>query len=631
MQPVNNQTGISVLMPTYKQAYYIARAIKSLQLQSFSNWELIIINDGSPDNTELVVKPFLDEKKIRYYKNDSNIGLGACLNKAIQLAKFDLIAYLPSDDIFYKDHLSLLYHQLLDNPNAIAVYSNAKSDYYDDENAKYPTTPISRSMQLVQVLQRRAAISWLERSDMVTDDLGVMYFNNLRSTGNIMHYDHETCIWGDHKEQRSKIISEAFFGGIYKYKIFYNVQEPLRYHSSFGNYIDEIGHYAKFRKPQITRRDGLKILIVGELAYNPERIYALEEHGHQLYGLWCSTPLCFNTIGPLPFGNVQDIPYENWQHSVKEIQPDIIYCLLNMQTLDLAHEVLQANTGLPFVWHFKEGPFFCLKSRAWEKLLDLYNYCDGRIFTNIETKQWFDQFLIETDNPVFILDGDLPKADWFNVDRSDRLSDKDGEIHTVLAGRPMGFEIDYIKALAEQRIHLHFYGDLFQSLVKTQLDKVKLMNNPYFHLHPNCNQDEWVKEFSQYDAGWLHLFQSKNEGELLRADWNDLNYPARIATLASAGLPLIQKDNTNHIVATQSLSRNLEIGIFFNDITDLKNIFSDCQKINELRENAWRSRRYFQFDHYVPELCDFFTEVIRKVEISQPRAQSGAEFDFQTR
>jgi len=62
---------------------------------------------------------------------------------------------------------------------------------------------------------------------------------------------------------------------------------------------------------------------------------------------------------------------------------------------------------------------------------------------------------------------------------------------------------------------------------------------------------DWVREFSQYDAGWLRYFKSENVGELRRANWGDLNYPARIATLASAGLPLIQRANPDAIVATR--------------------------------------------------------------------------------
>jgi len=609
--------GISVLMPTFKHEQFIRRAIKSLELQTFLKWELIIINDGSPDNTGELLKPYLTNKKIRYYENKSNEGLGFCLNKAMQYAKYDLIAYLPSDDIYYKNHLSCL-HEALKKNDALLAFSNVKSEYYRAHDFYFPN-PIIKTKQLVQVLHKKIDVYWMERRELVTDDLDKMFFGELEKMGEFVTTNEETCEWVDHQEQRSKIINEKFEGGIYKYKLFYNVSIPIRYQSTYGNYIDEIKQFSNYRN--LEKKDtskGLKILIVGELAYNPERICAFEERGHTLYGLWCSKPLCFNTIGPLPFGNVEDIPYANWQERVNEIQPDIIYSLLNMQTIELAHEVLTLNKGIPFVWHFKEGPFFCIKYKLWKKLVDLYTFCDGQIFTNKETQDWFNQTLQNKNIPSFLLDGDLPKSDWFTNHRSKLLSEVDGEIHTVLTGRPIGLETEHIKELEDQKIHFHFYGDVFQSRIKSLLEEIKESGNKYFHIHPVCDQMDWVAELSQYDAGWLHLFNSQNFGELLKADWNDLNYPARIPTLASAGLPMLQKDNIGHIVATQSLTKKLDIGIFFNDMKDLRLIFDDKERMLVLRENAWNARKYFQFDTYVDDLILFFNKVISKVKNSPP-------------
>jgi hypothetical protein len=128
--------------------------------------------------------------------------------------------------------------------------------------------------------------------------------------------------------------------------------------------------------------DGLKILLVGELAYNVERILALEERGHRLYGLWMPNPDWWNTVGPLPFGQVQDIAYENWVDEVKRIRPDVIYALLDWKAVPFVHEVPRRNPGIPFVWHFKEGPFICLEHGWWDKLVELYIRSDGQIYVS---------------------------------------------------------------------------------------------------------------------------------------------------------------------------------------------------------------------------------------------------------
>lgn len=88
------------------------------------------------------------------------------------------------------------------------------------------------------------------------------------------------------------------------------MSQPLRYHSTVGNFTDEVAQYACFRDRPDTppAADGLRILLVGELAYNADRVLALEERGHRLYGLWMRDPSWYTTVGPLPFGHVEDLP-----------------------------------------------------------------------------------------------------------------------------------------------------------------------------------------------------------------------------------------------------------------------------------------------------------------------------------
>lgn len=108
----------------------------------------------------------------------------------------------------------------------------------------------------------------------------------------------------------------------------------------------------------------------------------------------------------------------------------------------------------------------------------------------------------------------------------------------------------------------------------------------------------------------MHYFKSENAGELRRANWDDLNYPARIATLACAGLPMLERDNSGAIVATQTLVRNLDIGVFFASMEELGARLRDRRRLDELRENTWRTREIFTFDHHADRLIGFFKTVI---------------------
>lgn len=605
------EVGVSVIMPTYNQASFISRAIKSVLFQTVGNWELIIINDGSTDETSEIVKKFLADPRIKYFKNKSNIGLGACLNKGISHSKSNYVAYLPSDDLYHKNHLESMLSILKENKEAILVFSGIRHHYNKMAEGRIEDFPL----QLVQVLHKKTEDKWIERYELVTDDLYRMFWAKLEAKGCFLATSQISSEWVDHPDQRHKIIQEPI-GGLQPYKLKYKVNRPLRFHSTTGNFIDEVEFFKPFRKPAKTKEGGLKILLVGELAYNSERIYALEEYGHQLYGLWTDSPYWFNTVGPLPFGNVKDIQYENWIEQVKKIKPNVIYALLNWQTVLFAYKILNENPGIPFVWHFKEGPFICQEKGVWKELISLFTKSDGQIYTSPEMKVWFEAFLPEKSSYTMILDGDLPKKEWFTEDVSPLLSEKDGEIHTVVPGRPIGLHPQNVAELAEEKVHLHFYGDFTHGQWKEWINKTDKLAKGYLHTHSNCTQNNWVKEFSQYDAGWLHFFKSENYGELMKANWDDLNYPARIATLAVAGLPMLQRDNSGHIVATQTLAKELEIGLFFKTFKELGNLLRDQTKMRRLRNNIWGKRNFFCFDEHVQELTEFFLKVIEKKKMS---------------
>lgn len=77
---VKHMSAFSVIMPTYNQAAFIRRAIVSLRKQTCATWELIIVNDGSTDNTEDFLESYLDDVRIKYIHNEVNRGLGYALN-----------------------------------------------------------------------------------------------------------------------------------------------------------------------------------------------------------------------------------------------------------------------------------------------------------------------------------------------------------------------------------------------------------------------------------------------------------------------------------------------------------------------------------------------------------------------
>lgn len=96
---------VSVIMPSYNTATYIADSIRSVQAQTYPDWELIIVDDCSTDDTDAVVAPFLADTRIRYLKNPQNCGAAVSRNRALREACGKWIAFLDSDDLWLPEKL----------------------------------------------------------------------------------------------------------------------------------------------------------------------------------------------------------------------------------------------------------------------------------------------------------------------------------------------------------------------------------------------------------------------------------------------------------------------------------------------------------------------------------------------
>lgn len=95
---------VSIIMPSYNTAPYIKETIQSVLNQTYTNWELIIVDDCSTDNTDEVLSEIHDER-IKYFKNEKNSGAAVSRNKALREAKGQWIAYLDSDDLWMTEKL----------------------------------------------------------------------------------------------------------------------------------------------------------------------------------------------------------------------------------------------------------------------------------------------------------------------------------------------------------------------------------------------------------------------------------------------------------------------------------------------------------------------------------------------
>ncbi len=133
-----SNTYVSIIVPCYKQAQYLSECLNSVLMQSYEHWECIIVNDGSPDNTEDIAKLWM-EKDVRFsYIKKVNGGLSSARNAGLKIAKGEWVQFLDCDDIleinklkknslFFKEGLDIIvsgyrYFESEDGPEIQRIY-----------------------------------------------------------------------------------------------------------------------------------------------------------------------------------------------------------------------------------------------------------------------------------------------------------------------------------------------------------------------------------------------------------------------------------------------------------------------------------------------------------------------------
>ena len=399
----------------------------------------------------------------------------------------------------------------------------------------------------------------------------------------------------------------------------------------------------------------MKILLVGALSWNPERMLSLCEQGHQLFGLW-GRSMGWDQ-GPYPVLDqlIPTVQPEQAVHTINEQGIDCVYGLYQsypkeiwglplpavnhdqdvwelLRTLLLARA--QGQIDLPIVQHFGFD--------VHELDLGVVRALDGHLICN---KQKFSFWTEAVDkgglnidafgDPSLIsyLDGDLPKAEFMNDCFSERLSGFDHQIHTVCIGRPVN--IHFIAA-AGQGIHVHLYGNQFDNVAESLADtlsprtirKHRALLQRYLHLHPSLQtlgagksevwkvKSGWVKEFSRYDAGWSYIGTP--------FPWAFLDeqsaVPNRIGTYLLAGLPVISEPKPGHYRYDVLEKNGIDIALGLQGYEGLRaQLETEIQHRTKSRRTR-EVRKQYSFDAGIPILIDTLENACQRY-FARPRNQ----------
>jgi glycosyltransferase involved in cell wall biosynthesis len=113
---------VSVVIPTYSGVNYIGQAIDSVLAQTYSHFEIIVVDDASPDNTGAVLARY-DDPRVRYIAHEQNRGAGVARDTGTHVARGELIAFLDQDDYCHPEKLALHVRHFVENPTLGASYS----------------------------------------------------------------------------------------------------------------------------------------------------------------------------------------------------------------------------------------------------------------------------------------------------------------------------------------------------------------------------------------------------------------------------------------------------------------------------------------------------------------------------
>lgn len=132
---LGNNPLVSIIIPTYNRASLISETLHSVVNQTYKNWELIIIDDGSEDNTKNVIETFRDPRIITLRIPHSGI-FGKVRNEGLKISRGEFIAFLDSDDLWMPHKIETQLQLLFDHPEAAFVFSNV--ELFGSEAGKSP-------------------------------------------------------------------------------------------------------------------------------------------------------------------------------------------------------------------------------------------------------------------------------------------------------------------------------------------------------------------------------------------------------------------------------------------------------------------------------------------------------------
>jgi len=251
----SNNPKVTVLMPAYNAERYIAEAISSVLQQSFADFELLIINDGSTDGTERIIRSFKDQRIVLVSQH--NKGVSAALNLGLKLARAAHIARFDADDVCHSNRLKIQYEFITTFPEYSIIGSTA--DYIDADGHFMFTHHLAGHLNEEIQQLKYSVCPFIHSSVMYKKDLVVNYGG----------YNEHAYTYEDH----------FLWANILAHEKACNLSQPLikvRLNPESVT-IDERWHSRKFlsikystlKNRRITKAEGEELQLISEKSHSP--------------------------------------------------------------------------------------------------------------------------------------------------------------------------------------------------------------------------------------------------------------------------------------------------------------------------------------------------------------------------
>jgi len=230
---------VSIITPSHNASRFISECINSVLLQTYQDWEMIIVDDLSNDNSVEIIKSFLrKDSRIKLIELDKNAGPAKARNRAIKESKGDFIAFLDADDLWKKEKLEKQLN-FMKKYNLAFTYSS-----YDviDEEGNYMTTFNTKNAVTYKSLLKTCSIGCLTAIYDI-NKLGKIYMPNMKKRQDyalwldiFKRIDHAKGILeplASYRVGQTSVSSNKFTASIWQWKIYRDIEKLNIFKSSY--------------------------------------------------------------------------------------------------------------------------------------------------------------------------------------------------------------------------------------------------------------------------------------------------------------------------------------------------------------------------------------------------------------